>query len=434
MGENYIFENGMWIPKEQPPMPKPKKPKVTQAAKKVDPDKELRRKIGHFANSKGIKEEAPKFIDAVMSVAKADQSKLIADDDFIDAFKKGAINVERKQKKNKHGEVINESVDHGSVVSSFKEYKAAESKKSPREKYIEQQRSRSVEDVWDEAHAMNARGGLTQNQFDAQNRSYQGTTKASQKRIDRIETIKSQIEEARKPLGKPVEEAPKPRYSERAARRYEKGERAYTDAVDRFGGSRKEYLGLGDPTPRESVMVKDMVSSGASSDPMLGNITEDFDLRSNWKKNFDTKLDNIKSKMSDAKTKTVNTIKKPFEATATNITAAKNKIGKGIYEFNNPFSDVPYEKIQESNKLLKQAEKQAKERAKREAAEKIGEEGVEKVVKNNADDVAKKLTKTKVGRIAAAVGVGALVVSNMNKNKGQQPNAQLYGQQTPYSY
>jgi len=75
----------------------------------------------------------------------------------------------------------------------------------------------------------------------------------------------------------------------------------------------------------------------------------------------------------------------------------------------------------------------AAEKAARETAENVTE-AAGKAVKNNAEDAAKKLTKTKVGRIAAAVGVGALVVSNMNKNKGQQPNGQLYGQQTPYSY
>ncbi len=37
-------------------------------------------------------------------------------------------------------------------------------------------------------------------------------------------------------------------------------------------------------------------------------------------------------------------------------------------------------------------------------------------------------------RIGAGVGVGAILISNMNKSKGQQSNSQLYGQQTPYSY
>lgn len=58
-----------------------------------------------------------------------------------------------------------------------------------------------------------------------------------------------------------------------------------------------------------------------------------------------------------------------------------------------------------------------------------------KIVGKNADDVAKQVSKFgKVGRIAAGLGVGAMVVSNMNKNKGQQTNGQLYGQQTPYGY
>lgn len=58
-----------------------------------------------------------------------------------------------------------------------------------------------------------------------------------------------------------------------------------------------------------------------------------------------------------------------------------------------------------------------------------------KVVGKNADDVAKQVSKFgKVGRIAAGLGVGAVIISNMNKNKGQQTNGQLYGQQTPYGY
>lgn len=72
-------------------------------------------------------------------------------------------------------------------------------------------------------------------------------------------------------------------------------------------------------------------------------------------------------------------------------------------------------------------------------ASKVAKEGAEEVVKEGTEAAAKKgllkgLNKTKIGRVAATVGVGALIVSNMSKNKGQQPNQQLYGQQTPYSY
>lgn len=230
-----------------------------------------------------------------------------------------------------------------------------------------------------------------------------------------------------------VEEPKKPRYSENAVKRYQAGERANMDAVDRFGNSRADYNPEAVPKTkpmRNSQIANEIGTVGASGEHTLGNMADELDLRSDWKKGFDSKLDNIKSKVSNVKKQAGDTIKKPFEAAGTNITAMKNKIGKGIYEFNNPFSDVPYEKIQESNKLLKKAEQEATEKAAREGMK----EGAEKVVKNNADDVAKAITKTKVGRIAAAVGVGALVVSNMNKNKGQQPNGQLYGQQTPYGY
>lgn len=75
----------------------------------------------------------------------------------------------------------------------------------------------------------------------------------------------------------------------------------------------------------------------------------------------------------------------------------------------------------------------AAEKAARETAEGVTE-AAGKAVGKNSDNIMKGMTKTKAGRILAAVGVGALVVSNMNKNKGQQPNGQLYGQQTPYSY
>ncbi len=40
----------------------------------------------------------------------------------------------------------------------------------------------------------------------------------------------------------------------------------------------------------------------------------------------------------------------------------------------------------------------------------------------------------KFGKIGGAVGVTALLISNMNSSKGQQTNGQLYGQQTPYIY
>lgn len=78
-------------------------------------------------------------------------------------------------------------------------------------------------------------------------------------------------------------------------------------------------------------------------------------------------------------------------------------------------------------------------KAAQEGAEAVAREGAEQAVKEGAESAAKNgllkgINKTKIGRVAATVGVGALIVSNMSKNKGQQPNQQLYGQQTPYSY
>lgn len=72
------------------------------------------------------------------------------------------------------------------------------------------------------------------------------------------------------------------------------------------------------------------------------------------------------------------------------------------------------------------------------AAKKIQQQSVNQAKKEIAEAAAKKAEKMaklgKVGKIAAGVGITAALVSNMNKSKGQQSNAELYGQRTPYGY
>lgn len=72
------------------------------------------------------------------------------------------------------------------------------------------------------------------------------------------------------------------------------------------------------------------------------------------------------------------------------------------------------------------------------ARKKIQQQSVNQAKKEIAEAAAKKTEKMaklgKVGKIAAGVGITAAIVSNMNKSKGQQSNAELYGQRTPYGY
>lgn len=81
---------------------------------------------------------------------------------------------------------------------------------------------------------------------------------------------------------------------------------------------------------------------------------------------------------------------------------------------------------QSQNAARKKIQQQSVNQAKREIAQEAAEAAAKK---------AGKMAKLgKVGKIAAGVGITAAVVSNMNKSKGQQSNAELYGQRTPYGY
>lgn len=81
---------------------------------------------------------------------------------------------------------------------------------------------------------------------------------------------------------------------------------------------------------------------------------------------------------------------------------------------------------QSQNAARKKIQQQSVNQAKKEIAQEATEAAAKK---------AGKMAKLgKVGKIAAGVGITAAVVSNMNKSKGQQSNAELYGQRTPYGY
>ena len=63
---------------------------------------------------------------------------------------------------------------------------------------------------------------------------------------------------------------------------------------------------------------------------------------------------------------------------------------------------------------------------------KAGAEVVENTAKEATEQGLRGLMHSPIGRVAAGLGVTAFIVSNMNKSKGQQSNAQLYSQQMPY--
>ena len=69
------------------------------------------------------------------------------------------------------------------------------------------------------------------------------------------------------------------------------------------------------------------------------------------------------------------------------------------------------------------AEKIAKNKSK---LKELGEESGEGLMKG--------FLKSPTGKLMAGIGVTAFLVSNMNNSKGQQSNAELYGQQSPYQY
>lgn len=99
---------------------------------------------------------------------------------------------------------------------------------------------------------------------------------------------------------------------------------------------------------------------------------------------------------------------------------------KGTFEerIKNLSSGRKYSKtIKQANNATKEAVREVEEKLTKETAKEAAEKGL------------KGLMHSPLGRLAAGVGVTAFIVSNMNKSKGQQTNAQLYGQQqTPYQY
>lgn len=164
---------------------------------------------------------------------------------------------------------------------------------------------------------------------------------------------------------------------------------------------------------------KQVLAEGQTNSPAYKELQKEVDAARNWEmpeRAIDNNTDTFEQRLSKIKNKT------------------KESRLKSDQEFFKNRKYVPPKQSKIYDKAAQEAADKAVQESAATASREVVEEGIGKTVKNNADDVAKKLTKTKVGRIAAAVGVGALVVSNMNKNKGQQPNGQLYGQQTPYGY
>lgn len=246
------------------------------------------------------------------------------------------------------------------------------------QRYTNQQRSRSINDVWDEAHEMNARGdalgvkkGLTQNQYDAMNNGYQSRTPAGQRRMNYINQKKNEKQEY----------------------------------INKANERRKNYM-------YDDGSVTDAAWDEAHTTNKL--ITRQNELKNNKfafqsledKESAIKELANMDDMLAENGSLSTRQLQKK------NIIEAKLGVPKN--------SGIPTE-----SNIRKQAVKNAQEEA---------VESASKAVKTNADDIAKSITKSKVGRIIAGVGVGAVIVSNMNKNKGQQSNGQLYGQQTPYSY
>lgn len=87
-------------------------------------------------------------------------------------------------------------------------------------------------------------------------------------------------------------------------------------------------------------------------------------------------------------------------------------------------------KVAEELKGQKALEKVQKKTAQYQA------EAVEQTAKRATQEAGEgllgKMAHSRYGRLAAGLGVTAFLVSNMNKNKGQQSNAELYGQRSPY--
>lgn len=100
--------------------------------------------------------------------------------------------------------------------------------------------------------------------------------------------------------------------------------------------------------------------------------------------------------------------------------------------FGNRTTNIPTQAkaFEQSTKTATNATQQAIENIKQQAVNQAKQELTEEATKKSS-----AMAKFgKVGKIAAGVGITAAVISNMNKSKGQQSNAELYGQRTPYGY
>ena len=81
-----------------------------------------------------------------------------------------------------------------------------------------------------------------------------------------------------------------------------------------------------------------------------------------------------------------------------------------------------------NSRKAKQAEQEVAEMISKNKSKlkELGEESGEGLMKG--------FLKSPTGKLMAGIGVTAFLVSNMNNSKGQQSNAELYGQQSPYQY
>lgn len=83
--------------------------------------------------------------------------------------------------------------------------------------------------------------------------------------------------------------------------------------------------------------------------------------------------------------------------------------------------------IKQGRREIKHAEfKQAMKKASSEYAEHVGKKAATAAAEKTAKEATEKLMK--MGKVGTAVGIGAAVISGLNKNKGRQNNSQLYGQ------
>lgn len=126
-----------------------------------------------------------------------------------------------------------------------------------------------------------------------------------------------------------------------------------------------------------------------------------------------------------------------------NYTAAKNSASE-LKASNKAFSKMSTSEL--ANNIMSEAGEDASKRSIRKATRNIEKNipteasvnkamaKVNKAAAKSGEKAGKMAKLGKVGKIAAGVGITAALVSNMNKSKGQQSNAELYGQRTPYGY